>query len=38
MPEQTESPAAHEAMHVPAEHTWPDAHAVPQAPQFARSV
>ncbi len=38
MPPQLVWPAGHELVHTPATHTWPDAHAVPHAPQFERSV
>ena len=31
-------PATHETVHVPPEHTWPDAHARPQVPQLLLSV
>ena len=37
-PEQLVVPAAHETLHVPPEHTVPEAHARPQAPQLLLSV
>ena len=37
-PEQLVVPAAQETAHTPAEHTWPEAQARPQAPQWLRSV
>jgi hypothetical protein len=37
-PAQFVVPAPHEATQVPDEHTWLDAHLVPQVPQFAGSV
>ncbi len=36
-PPHTVSVAPHVVAHAPAEHTWPDGHAVPHTPQFALS-
>ena len=38
MPVQFVVPDTQVTVHAPAEHTWPDAHTTPQAPQLRRSV
>ena len=38
MPEQLVVPATHVTVQVPAEHTWPEAHARPHMPQLLLSV
>jgi hypothetical protein len=35
---QLSRPAPHDTAHAPAEHTWPAAHGLPQAPQCPLSV